>query len=87
MSYTVPTPRQVGNALAVLLALPAPALEALAERLLDRLDALDGDADAEPDDDAEADFDGEADPWDADEHHWPPVKGPAECGAVRLRLG
>jgi hypothetical protein len=84
MSGTVPTPRQVGNALAVLLALPPAVLQVLAERIVDRLDALDGDPDAEPDDDPEADHDGEAAPWAPDEHHWPPVKGPAECCAVRL---
>ena len=84
MSCTVPTPRQVSNALAVLLALPPAVLQVLAERIVDRLDALDGDPDAEPDDDPEADHDGEAAPWAPDEHHWPPVKGPAECCAVRL---
>ncbi len=84
MSCTVPTPRQVGNALAVLLALLPAVLQVLAERIVDRLDALYGDPDAEPDDDGEADHDGEAAPWAPDEHHWPPVKGPAECCAMRL---
>ncbi len=46
-----PSPRRIAGALAVLLALPMPALEALAERLIDRLDALDGNPDAEPDSD------------------------------------
>lgn len=78
-----PSPRQVGNALAVLLALPPPALEALAEWLIDRLDALEPDADLEPDDDGEGDHDDEAGPWD-DGATWAPTKGPAECGPLRL---
>ncbi len=83
MSGTVPTPRQVGNALAVLLALPPAVLHVLAERIVDRLDALDGDPDSEPDDDGEADQDDEAAPWEPGDH-WPPVMGPAECCAERL---
>ena len=58
MSGTLPSPRRVASALAVLAALPAPALADLTERLIDRLDALDSDPDAEPDD-AEAEPDGE----------------------------
>jgi len=50
MSCTIPTPRRVGAALDVLLALPPAVLADLAERLIDRLDALDGDPDLEPDD-------------------------------------
>ena len=45
-----PPPRRIGAALDVLLALPPAVLAALAERLIDRLDALDPDADSEPDD-------------------------------------
>ena len=83
MSCTVPTPRQVGNALAVLLALPPAVLQVLAERIVDRLDVLDGDPDREPDGDGEADHDDEA-AEDEDGATWAPVKGPAECCAVRL---
>ena len=77
------SPRRIAAALAVLAALPAPALADLAERLIDRLDTLNGDADAEPDDDGEADQDNEAGagndgPW------WTPAMGPADCGPVRL---
>jgi len=78
-----PSPRQVEDALAVLLTLPTPALEALAERLIDRLDAMDGDADSEPDDEGEADQDDEAGPWD-DGATWAPTKGPDGCGVLRL---
>ncbi len=60
------TPRRISAALDVLLALPPTALEALAERLIDRLDALDPDPDSGPDNDGEADQDGEAAPWDDD---------------------
>jgi len=77
-----PPPRRIGAALDVLLALPPAVLAALAERLIDRLDALDPDADSEPDDDGEADQDGEAAPWD-DDVTWTPTTGPAECCAVR----
>ena len=84
MSGALPTPRAIGRALAVLQALPAPALAALAERLIDRLDALAAPGmDLEPDDDGEADQDGEAGPWDGDAT-WTPTTGPAECSAVRL---
>ena len=52
MSGTLPSPRRIAGALAVLQALPAPALAALAERLIDWLDALDAPGmDLEPDDD------------------------------------
>ncbi len=85
MSCTIPTPRQVGNALAVLLALPAPVLQVLAERIVDRLDALDGDLDAEPDGDTEADDDDEAPP-NREGPWWAPTKEPANCGPLRLRL-
>lgn len=78
-----PSPCQVGNALAVLLALPPGALEALAARLIDRLDAMDPNPDLEPDDDGEGAQDGEAGPWD-DGATWAPTKGPAECGPLRL---
>ena len=79
-----PSPRRIAGALAVLLALPTPALAALAERLLDRLDALDAPGmDLEPDDDDEGDHDDEAGPWD-DGATWAPTKGPAECGPLRL---
>ncbi len=79
-----PSPRQVGNALAGLLTLPPAVLQVLAERIVDRLDALDAPGmDLEPDDDAEADPDGEAAPWDGDAT-WTPTTGPAECSAVRL---
>ena len=78
-----PSPRRIASALAVLAALPAPVLADLAERLIDRLDALEPDPDAEPDDDGEGDGDAEAAPWD-DGATWTPTMGPAECGAVRL---
>ena len=78
-----PTSRAIDRALAVLQALPPAALAALAERLIDRLDALEPDPDAEPDDDGEADQDGEAAPWN-DGATWTPTMGPAECGPVRL---
>ncbi len=79
-----PSPRRIAGALDVLLALPAPALEALAEQLIDRLDAMDAPGmDLEPDDDGEADPDGEAGPWD-DGATWAPVKGPDGCGVLRL---
>ena len=84
MSGAVPSPRRIAGALAVLQALPAPALAALAERLIDRLDALATPGmDLEPDDDGEADQDNEAGPWDGDAT-WTPTMGPVECGAVRL---
>ena len=83
MSGALPSPRRVAGALDVLLALPPAALRVLADRLIDRLDVLDGDPEAEPDDDGEADHDGEAPPWEPGDC-WTPVKGPAECGAVRL---
>lgn len=79
----MPSPRQVGNALAVLLSLPPAALSALAERLIDRLDAVAPDADLEPNDCGEADYDDEAGA-DDEGNHWPPVKGPDGCGAVRM---
>ncbi len=79
----MPSQRRVGAALDVLLALPPAALADLAERLIRRLDVLDGDADAEPDDDGEGDHDDEAGPWD-DGATWAPTKGPAECGPLRL---
>ena len=86
MSGTLPSPRRIAGALAVLQALPAPALAALAERLIDRLDALAAPGmDLEPDDDGEADQNGEAGPWDGDAT-WTPTMGPAECGPVRLRI-
>ena len=78
-----PTPRAISRALTVLQALPAPVLAALAERLIDRLDALAPDPDAEPDDDGEGDDDGEAAPWEGGAT-WEPTTGPAECGPVRL---
>ena len=78
-----PTPRAISRALTVLQALPPSALAALAERLIDRLDALAPDPDAEPDADGEADQDGEAAPWDSGPT-WTPTVGPAECGPVRL---
>ncbi len=79
----MPSPRQVGDALAVLLALPPPALAALAARLIDRLDALAPDPDAEPDDEGEADHDDEAGA-DDEGNRWPPVKGPDGCGPMVL---
>ncbi len=78
-----PSPRQVGNALAVLLALPPAVLQVLAERIVDRLDALDGDPDSEPDGDTEADDDDEAPP-DREGPWWAPTKGPDGCGVLRL---
>ena len=79
-----PSPRAIGRALAVLQAMPPVALAALAERLIDRLDALDAPGmDLEPDEDGEGDDDGEAAPWDGDVT-WAPITGPAECGPVRL---
>lgn len=52
MSGALPSPRRIAGALAVLATLPAPALAALAERLIDRLDALDAPGmDLERDDD------------------------------------
>ncbi len=83
MSGTLPSPRRVASALAVLAALPAPALADLTERLIDRLDALDGDADAEPDQDGEVDQDDEAGAAD-DGSWWTPAIGPADCGPVGL---
>ena len=79
-----PTPRAIGRALAVLQAMPPVALAVLAERLIERLDALDAPGmDLEPDDDGERDDDGEAGPWD-DGPTWAPTTGPAECSPVRL---
>ena len=79
-----PTPCAIGRALAVLQALPAPALAVLAERLIERLDALDAPGmDLEPDDDEEGDDDGEAAPWEGGAT-WAPTTGPAECSAVWL---
>lgn len=77
----MPSPRRIEGALAVLLSLPAPALRVLVDRALDRLDALAGDPDSEPDNDGEADHDGEAGPAD-DGPCWAPCKGPDGCGAV-----
>ena len=77
-----PSPRRLASALAVLAALPAPALADLTERLIDRLDALDGDTDAEPDHDGEADQDDEAG-TDDDGPWWTPAMGPADCGQVQ----
>ena len=52
MSGTLPSPRRIAGALAVLQALPPAALAVLAERLIDRLDALDAPGmDLEPDND------------------------------------
>lgn len=52
MDALSPSPRSVRHALAVLQALPAPALAPLAERLIDRMDALEASGtDLEPDDD------------------------------------
>ena len=66
MSGTLPSPRRIAGALAVLQALAAPALAALAERLIERLDALVAPGmDLEPDDEGEDD-DGEAGPSDGD---------------------
>ena len=83
MSRTLPSLRRVASALAVLATLPTPALADLAERLIDRLDALAGDPDREPDDDREADPDGEAGPGD-EGPWWAPVRGPDGCGSVQL---
>lgn len=85
MSVTLPlpSPRRIAGALAVLMTLPPAVLADLAERLIDRVDALDGDLDMEPDNDAEADHDAEAPP-DAEGPWWTPCKGPAECGPVLL---
>ena len=83
MSSTSPSPRRIAGALAVLMALPPAALAALAERLIERLDALAPDPDAEPDDEGESDDDGEAAPWDGDAT-WTPTMEPAECGPVLL---
>ncbi len=69
----MPSPRQVGAALNVLLALPPAVLADLAERLIDRLDVQDGDPDLEPDDaEAEPDREGLA------------VVARVRCCAVRL---
>ena len=100
MSGAVPSPRRIAAALAVLAALPAPILADLTARLIDRLDALDGDADAEPDADNDCCPAGDDDPASSrpcvgdpadDEaephqegHHWTPTIGPADCGPVRL---
>jgi hypothetical protein len=78
-----PSPRHIASALAVLAALPPPALADLIERLIDRLDALGGDADAEPDQDGEVDQDDEAGAAD-DGSWWTQATGPADCGPVRL---
>ena len=51
MSARQATPRTIRRALDVLLQLPAEALGALAERLIERLDAAEPDPDLEPDDD------------------------------------
>ena len=83
MSGTLPSPRRIADALAVLQALPAPVLAALAERLIDRLDALGPDPDAEPDDEGEGDDDAEAAPWEGDAT-WTPTTGPADCGPLLL---
>ena len=84
MSGTLPSLRRIAGALAVLTALPAPALAVLAERLIERLDALAAPGvDLEPDDDGEADQDNEAGPWDGDAI-WTPATGPVECGPMRL---
>jgi len=45
-----PSPRRIAGALDVLLSLPPAVLQVLAERIVDRLDALDTDPDSEPDD-------------------------------------
>ncbi len=83
MSCTLPSPRRIAGALAVLTALPPAVLADLAERLIDCLDALAPDVDLEPDDDGEGDHDDEAGPWD-DGATWAPTKRPAECGPLRL---
>ncbi len=78
-----PSPRRIAGALDVLLTLPPAALQVLAERLIDRLDAMDAPGvDLEPDD-GEGDHDDEAGPWD-DGATWTPTTGPADCGPVRL---
>lgn len=79
----MPSPRRVGAALDMLLTLPPAALAELVERLIERLDALDGEADAEPDQDGEADQDDEAGTAD-DGSWWTPAIGSADCGPVRL---
>lgn len=84
MSGTLPSPQRIASALAVLAALPAPALADLAERIIDRLNVLDGDADAEPDQDGEADQDNEASAGD-DGSWWTPASRPAGCGPVLTR--
>ncbi len=78
-----PLPRHIASALAVLAALPPPALADLIDRLIDRLDALDGDADEEPDQDGEVDQDDEVGAAD-DGSWWTPAIGPADCGPVQL---
>lgn len=83
MPAPAPSPRRVGAALNVLLTLPPAVLADLAERLIDRLDALEPDPDSEPDGDGEADHDGEAPP-DAEGPWWTPTIGPGECCTVRL---
>ena len=83
MSATLLNSRAIGRALAVLQALPPAALAVLAERIIDRLDALGPDPDAEPDDEAEGDDDGEAAFWEGDAT-WTPTTGPADCGPVLL---
>ncbi len=83
MSSALPSPRAIGRALAVLQALPPAALAALAERLIDRLDAVAPDADLEPDDCGEADNDDEAAPHE-EGNHWTPTKGPDGCGPMVL---
>ena len=79
------SPRRLASALAVIAELPAPALADLAKRIIDRLDVLDGDADAEPDQDGEADQDNEASAGD-DGSWWTPAIGPADCEPVLARL-
>ncbi len=78
-----PSPRRIAGALDVLLALPPAVLQVLAERIVDRLDALGSDPDSEADDDTEAADDDEAPPG-REGPWWPPTMGPAECCAVRL---
>lgn len=81
----VPSPRRLASALAVLHALPPAVLADLAERLIDRLDALDAPAvDREPDDEGEADHDGEAGPGD-EGPWWAPTKGPDRCCPMQVR--
>ena len=50
MTATLPSPRRIAGALAVLHALPPAALANLAERIINHLDALDGDDDREDSD-------------------------------------